>query len=254
MMIEKNPFINSSLPSQHLLLEHQVRFIEWVLVALACLVGSPSLKSWLLGSSFILAGVLFLLWARGFQNQPGGSAFSDQAKYTEMFSMPVGPWRYVRHPVILGRTRIMFGVVVSAHSIYILTLAVVILGHQYVRMAEAHDQSMSKSLGPLFASYRLLVPSFIPFFVAPKLPVLGNISPLTQRASKMTWKRSMLFRQAVLREVTGWFVFGFAVFGVSLFVSWGVWIRVVFGSVLLGRTIWVAYHRQVMTPYLKWVR
>ena len=68
-----------------------------------------------------------------------------------------GPYKFVRHPWILSRFMMVFGVILMSRLPILFLIAMLALSPVYRKMTRDEDQWMNIQLGPRAAEYRALV-------------------------------------------------------------------------------------------------
>ena len=122
--------------------------LEFLLVVVALSLAEPNSASLWVGGLAAVSGFLLRLWSAGYQH------FDPRS--------PRGPYRYLRHPYLLGSALVFLGLgLASAHTLVmavIMTLIPLIYLPSY-RRAEA---AITAELGPAAAPLRASVPALLP--------------------------------------------------------------------------------------------
>jgi protein-S-isoprenylcysteine O-methyltransferase Ste14 len=120
-------------------------------------------SSIILGGVIAIVGALLFTWAGGFQRMEREGVLTLG-----------GPYRFVRHPWILARFLMVFGIILMARLPVLFLIAMVGLTPLYRRLTKMEDQYLYTQLGPLAAEYRAFVAGFMPQFSPAKLPSYGR--------------------------------------------------------------------------------
>jgi protein-S-isoprenylcysteine O-methyltransferase Ste14 len=156
-----------------------IEFLEMITAAVAIVFTDATGKSLVLGGAIALAGASLFTWAGGFPRME-----------REGLLTLGGPYKFVRHPWILARFLMVFGVILMARLPWLFLFAMVGLGPMYRRMTRKEDQWLYAQLGPVAAEYRAFVSGFIPQFLPAKLPVSGK----STFADSFSWRRAFWLR------------------------------------------------------------
>ena len=156
-----------------------MELLEMITAAVAMVFTDATGKSLVLGGAIALAGASLFTWSGGFSRME-----------REGLLTLGGPYKFVRHPWILARFLMVFGVILMARLPVLFLLAMVGLGPMYRRMWRKEDQWLVAQIGPVAAEYRAFVSGFVPQFLPAKLPVSGKHT-LTDTFSwrRAFWKR-----------------------------------------------------------------
>ena len=156
-----------------------MEFLELITAAVAIVFSDATGKSLVLGGAIALAGASLFTWAGGFSRME-----------REGLLTLGGPYKFVRHPWILARFLMVFGIILSSRLPWLFLLAMVGLGPMYRRMTRNEDQWLYAQIGPVAAEYRAFVSGFIPQFLPAKLPVSGKFTI----ADSFSWRRAFWMR------------------------------------------------------------
>ncbi len=156
-----------------------LELIEVVTCCLAVVFTDANGRSILLGGAIALGGASLFTWAGGYQRME-----------REGILTLGGPYRFVRHPWILARFLMVFGIILMARLPVLFLFAMIGLAPIYRRLTRMEDQYLSAQLGPMAAEYRAFVAGFIPQFSPGKLPIYGrSLSP-----GGFSWQRALMRR------------------------------------------------------------
>lgn len=133
--------------------------IELFIAGLALATGDFSYESIVIGAAVTGAGFSLLLWCAG-HALPGRIEGGDIS----------GPWRFMRHPEALARFLIVVGFLYLARRQSLFIGGILIVGYFYRKLVAKGDQELKLWLGPTFATYQALTPSFIPHFFPTRIP------------------------------------------------------------------------------------
>jgi hypothetical protein len=153
-----------------------MELMELLTASIAVIFTDATPKSVVLGGVIALTGAGLFTWAGGFQRMERDGVLTLG-----------GPYRFVRHPWILARFLMVFGVILMARLPWLFLFAMVGLAPLYRRMTREEDKWLYSQLGPTAAEYKAFVSGFIPQFMPAKLPVSGKISP----GDGFSWKRAL---------------------------------------------------------------
>lgn len=156
-----------------------MELLEVLTCCLAVVLTDATGQSILLGGSIALAGAVLFTWAGGYQRMEREGALTLG-----------GPYRFVRHPWILARFLMVFGIILMARLPMLFLVAMLGLMPLYRRLTKLEDQYLYSQLGPLAAEYKAFVAGFVPQFSPAKLPTYSKQSSLDQFSLKRAlWKR-----------------------------------------------------------------
>ena len=150
--------------------------LELIAAAVAIVFTDATGKSLVLGGIIAIGGASLFTWAGGFSRME-----------REGLLTLGGPYKFVRHPWILARFLMVFGIILMARLPWLFLLAMVGLAPMYRRMTREEDQWLYSQLGPMAAEYRAFVSGFIPQFLPAKLPVSGKNLP----TDGFSWRRAI---------------------------------------------------------------
>ena len=136
-----------------------VQSLELLAAALAIIFTDATSQSVFSGGIIAAAGASLFTWAGGFQRMEREGALTLG-----------GPYRFVRHPWILARFLMVFGIILMSRLPWLFLAAMAALAPMYRRLTRDEDIWMRRQLGPKAAEYRVLVAGFIPQFMPAKLP------------------------------------------------------------------------------------
>jgi protein-S-isoprenylcysteine O-methyltransferase Ste14 len=206
-----------------------IELLELMTALIALIFTDATHESLVMGAIISFAGASLFTWAGGFRRMEREGVLTLG-----------GPYRFVRHPWILARFLMVFGVVLMARLPWLFLFAMCYLTPLYRRMTREEDQWLYSQLGPLAAEYKAFVAGFIPQFLPAKLPVAGKVSALDE----FSWKRALWKRPG-----RG----ALAIFGVGLaalsMILWNlhvipiVWWRVSFAAIAVLCVLWLSRDR-----------
>ena len=175
------------LPRRRFVWRTVMELMELITASIAVVFTDATTKSIVLGGVIALAGAGIFTWAGGFQRMEREGVLTLN-----------GPYRFVRHPWILARFLMVFGVILMARLPWLFLFAMVGLAPMYRRMTREEDQWLYSQLGPTAAEYKAFVSGFIPQFMPGKLPASGKNSS----GDRFSWNRAIWKRPG-----RGWLAF-----------------------------------------------
>lgn len=206
-----------------------MELLELICCSIALVFTDATFESIVLGGFIALAGASLFTWAGGFQRMEREGVLTLG-----------GPYRFVRHPWILARFLMVFGVILMARLPWLFLLAMVGLAPLYRRLSREEDRWLYSQLGPKAAEYRAFVAAFIPQFSPAKLPIYGKSSSSDQFSwRRALWKRPGRGSLALLG--VGVTVIGMAVWAERWFPIW-VW-RLVSVTAAVAALSWLIRDR-----------
>jgi protein-S-isoprenylcysteine O-methyltransferase Ste14 len=134
------------------------------------------MQSIVLGGTIAVIGASLFTWAGGFQRMEREGALTLG-----------GPYRFVRHPWILARFLMVFGIILMARLPLLFLVAMIGLTPLYRRLTRMEDQYIYNQLGPMAAEYKAFVAGFIPQFSPAKLPSYGK----SVAQDQFSWRRAL---------------------------------------------------------------
>ncbi len=185
-----------------------VELLEFLVAGLALVFTDANSESLWAGGLISLMGVCLFTWAGGFQpRQPEG-----------VFTLG-GPYRFVRHPWILARFLMVFGIILMSRLPWLFLAAMAALTPLYRRLTLAEDRWIERQLGPKAAEYRALVAGFVPQFMPAKIPYAWR--PVNEDG--FSWRRALWHRPgrgAVAFAGVGLAIVGMAVWNQRWIPTW----------------------------------
>ena len=151
------------LPARRFIWRTILECLEMIAAAAAIIFTDATPKSVVLGGVIALAGASLFTWAGGFQRMEREGTLTLG-----------GPYRFVRHPWVLARFLMVFGIILMARLPWLFLVSMMALAPMYRRMTREEDQWLYSQLGPTAAEYKAFVAGFIPQFLPAKLPVSGR--------------------------------------------------------------------------------
>jgi protein-S-isoprenylcysteine O-methyltransferase Ste14 len=136
-----------------------VQSLEVLAASLAIVCTDANAESLWSGGIIAVLGAGLFTWAGGFQRMEREGVLTLG-----------GPYRFVRHPWILARFMMVFGIILMARLPWLFLAAMAALAPMYRRLTRDEDQWMERQLGPKAAEYKALVAGFVPQFMPAKLP------------------------------------------------------------------------------------
>lgn len=130
--------------------------IEFAVVFSALSMADPTRTSVIMGSVVAAVGIAIRIWTAGF----GYNLDELTVK---------GPYRFVRHPYLLGSGLLFLGICLSSRHVFVTGFAVFALIAVYRTDVRRDEARLARSLGPKFQNFRDRVPAFIPALI----PELG---------------------------------------------------------------------------------
>lgn len=152
-----------------------MELLEVLTCCIAVVLTDATGRSILFGGIIALAGAALFTWAGGYQRMEREGALTLG-----------GPYRFVRHPWILARFLMVFGIILMARLPVLFLIAMVGLTPLYRRLTKMEERYLYSQLGPLAAEYKAFVAGFIPQFSPAKLPTYSKGSAVDQ----FSWKRA----------------------------------------------------------------
>lgn len=153
-----------------------IEFVEIVSASMACVFTDATSESVIIGGTIAFLGAGLFTWTGGFQRMEREGVLTLG-----------GPYRFVRHPWILARFMMVFGLILMSRRPWLFILTMLALAPVYRRMARDEDQWLYAQLGPAAAEYRAFVSGFIPQFMPAKLPGVGRSVII----DGFSWNRSL---------------------------------------------------------------
>lgn len=116
---------------------------------------------WLAGLLFAAAGLALMLWTMRLFAVAGGGGTPAPWDPIKNFVV-LGPYRYVRNPMLIGVNLVLFAEVLLLQSIpiFLWMIAFVILNTIYFALSE--EPQLEKRFGEAYAAYKRNVPRWIP--------------------------------------------------------------------------------------------
>jgi protein-S-isoprenylcysteine O-methyltransferase Ste14 len=211
-----------------------LRFIAESMEILACSLAliftDATTKSLISGGIVAFLGAGLFTWAGGF------ARMEREGRLTLG-----GPYRFVRHPWILARFLMVFGVILMSRQPLLFLGTMAALAPVYRQMTRNEDQWMDIQLGPTAAEYRALVSGFVPQFVPVKLPMSWR----SMDQERFSWSRALLRRPG-----RGWLAYAGLVGAVVAMMVWVsnamsvVWWRAVAAVAVSAAIIWLVRDRE----------
>jgi protein-S-isoprenylcysteine O-methyltransferase Ste14 len=162
--------------------------ISLVCALLAVVLAKPKLWSLFVGLGLTLLGLFIRTWACGHLEK-------------EKKLITTGPYRYTRNPLYLGNLLIGIGVVVSALSLWVLAVFLVLFLVFYPVVIHSEKQKMEHLFPTEYATYREKVPLFLP-----------NLKPSLPRQTT-PFSRSLYKKNKEYRALIGTAIFWIAMAG-----------------------------------------
>ncbi len=162
-------------------------------VILAVVLAQPELWSILAGIGLTLIGLLIRTWA--------GGHLEKEQKLTIS-----GPYRYTRNPLYFGNLLIGLGIVIGAHSWWVLGSAFVLFGVFYSVIILTEKQKMEKLFPAEYDEYKRQVPLFFPSFFS------------TLPRKKIRFRKSLYKKNREYRALIGSAIFWAALVSKFLFL------------------------------------
>lgn len=153
-----------------------MELVELITCVIAVVFTDANFESVILGGVIAFAGASLFTWAGGFQRMEREGALTLG-----------GPYRFVRHPWILARFLMVFGIILMARLPWLFLAAMVGLAPLYRRLTREEDRWLYTQLGPMAAEYKAFVAGFIPQFSPAKLPIYGK----TTAIDSFSWRRAL---------------------------------------------------------------
>lgn len=120
-----------------------------MVIILICAFARPTDLSLSLGFAISLVGVLLKIWVAGYG-------------FNVMSLEPHGPYRFVRHPAMLGTFLALFGGVLASRSAELTCMLVLATVALFAWNTADESQTEALQIGSRGREYRLLVPAFLP--------------------------------------------------------------------------------------------
>ena len=150
----------------------RLRVRAGLFAAVAVLIlARPIWSSVVIGIIISLAGVAIRAWASGHLRKEKALAVS-------------GPYRFSRNPLYLGNFVMGVGIVVGAHSWWVLGLFVVYFAVFYPLIIRRERERMKELFPEQYEEYRRRVPSFFPSLLRRRFPSRGKFSWALYRQNK----------------------------------------------------------------------
>ncbi len=160
-------------------LKSVMELLEVLTCCVAVVFTDATVQSIFLGGTIAVVGASLFTWAGGFQRMEREGVLTLG-----------GPYRFVRHPWILARFLMVFGIILMARLPLLFLVAMIGLAPLYRRLTRMEDQYLSSQLGPMASEYKAFVAGFIPQFSPAKLPAYGKNDP----QDEFSWRRALLKR------------------------------------------------------------
>ncbi len=117
----------------------------------------PTPRSFAIGLAVCLLGVVWRAWAAGHLRKEKELAIS-------------GPYQYTRNPLYLGNLLIGSGVVLGAHSLWVLAIFILYFLIFYPAVIQREKTRMGELFPEKYEAYRRFVPLFFPRFKSRSRP------------------------------------------------------------------------------------
>jgi protein-S-isoprenylcysteine O-methyltransferase Ste14 len=160
--ISYTQFLNSHAQSESLEFFKTMDYVytfELILITLAFALGKFTPPSLAICIAVTSVGMCLLIWCAG-HARPGRIEGGDIS----------GPWRFLRHPESLARFLIVIGFLFLSRNQVLFVIGILFLGYFYRLQVRHGDLELQQWLGPIFSTYRALTPSFLPQFIATRIP------------------------------------------------------------------------------------
>ncbi|MFB3883018.1 MAG: isoprenylcysteine carboxylmethyltransferase family protein [Armatimonadota bacterium] len=115
------------------------------------IIAKPTPGSTVLGTGFVLAGVLIRLWAAGFLEKGGDQLCID------------GPYRYLRHPLYLGSFIAAVGFAIMMHVIWGWVIILPLFALLYLVQVVDEERHLRSVYGDAHSHFSRSVPALIPW-------------------------------------------------------------------------------------------
>jgi protein-S-isoprenylcysteine O-methyltransferase Ste14 len=117
--------------------------------------------TWLAGVAFAVAGLWLMIWTiRLFVSKGGGGTPAPWRPIRNL--IVVGPYRYVRNPMIVGVNLFMIAEAVLLHSFPILVWMIVFVAVNTIYFALSEEPQLQKRFDQSYTDYKRQVPRWIP--------------------------------------------------------------------------------------------
>ena len=144
--------------------------IVWLTVDTAYAAKFPpgTLIQWALGLAFAAAGLVLMIWTVRLFDAMGGGGTPAPWEPINNFIV-LGPYRYVRNPMLIGVNLFLVAEAILLHSlpIFIWMIAFVIINTIYFALSE--EPQLEKRFGKAYVDYKQNVPRWIPH-LSPYVP------------------------------------------------------------------------------------
>lgn len=128
---------------------HQRRLIEFAVLSSAVVLADPTATSLIVGAIVSVLGEGLRIAAAGYGYNIGDVSVR-------------GPYRFLRHPHLLGTALFCWGICLAGRNPYAMGLGMVLIGILLHIEAKRDEQRLSRRLGPGYAEYHFNVPAFMP--------------------------------------------------------------------------------------------
>jgi protein-S-isoprenylcysteine O-methyltransferase Ste14 len=137
--------------------------IIWLTADTAYAAGFPpnTMVQWLAGLAFAAAGLALMVWTMRLFNTKGGGGTPAPWEPIKNF-IALGPYRYVRNPMLIGVNLFLVAEAILFHSLPILIwmVAFVIINTVYFALSE--EPQLEKRFGQTYLDYKRNVSRWIP--------------------------------------------------------------------------------------------
>ncbi len=116
--------------------------LGFVTSAIVIWLATPTWRTWTAGLGVALAGEAFRLWAAGHLEKSREVTRS-------------GPYRLTRHPLYVGSSIIVVGVVVAANSAVVAAIAAIYMGATIAAAIRTEEAFLRGAFGPTYDEYRV---------------------------------------------------------------------------------------------------
>ncbi len=133
-------------------------------------ISQPSWQMIIIGSSFILIGLVLRFWASGYI---GKESRSNKLAVNTLVTN--GPYQYIRNPLYLGNFFLTLGVLLGLHSpLYIILLIIILFWIYYTLIIKAEEDFLKKQFGEEYLLYRKKTGAIIPKNFTKKTSTIEN--------------------------------------------------------------------------------
>jgi hypothetical protein len=127
-------------------------------IASVLLTAVPTMTSIIVGGIIAAVGELLRIWTAGYGYQIGDL-------------MVKGPYRFVRHPYLLGSGLLFLGLSIAGREPFVCGATMILLIAVYRYDAVRDERRLARTLGPAFHEFADRVPAFLPAIIPDlKLP------------------------------------------------------------------------------------